>query len=178
MVVIDTSSEPQDQNSFQTLVQQWGLAGVPFVAYPLFGEDMLRQQLAVDGYLVKPVSTQSLDDLLYQLGENHERILVIDDDHDFVRLLSRMLDRPLRHHQVINAYTGHEALMHVSRYKPSLIFLELKLPDIDCNKLIEKIRSMHGQHGSSIVAVSGQAPIDSIDSVSNATVLELHYRHV
>ncbi len=171
MVVIDTSSEPQDQNSFQTLVQEWGLAGVPFVAYPLFGEDMLRQQLAVDGYLVKPVSTQSLDDLLYQLGENHERILVIDDDHDFVRLLSRMLDRPLRHHQVINAYTGHEALMHVSRYKPSLIFLDLKLPDIDGNKLIEKIRSMPGQHESSIVVVSGQEPIDSIDSVGTPILL-------
>ncbi len=166
VVFIDTSCEPQTPDSLQRLAQAWEMPDVPFIAYPVAGEDLVRQQLAVDGFLIKPISTQSLRSLFYQFDDIQDCILVIDDDHDFVHLLTRMLDRPTRHSQVINAYSGYEALELIVRYKPSLIFLDLQLPDIDSATLLEKIHALPFAKRTTIIAVSAQESI----GISGTTV--------
>jgi CheY-like chemotaxis protein len=171
IVVIDTSCEPQNPASLQQLAQSWEMPSVPFIAYPMLGEDLLRQQLAVDGFLMKPISTQNLRSLFYQFGEVQKCILVIDDDHDFVHLLARMLGRPAQHSQVINAYSGSEALELMARYKPSLIFLDLELPDMDCMTLIEKIHAFPSAQHIRIIVVSAQESVSSSDNVQEPILL-------
>ena len=41
--------------------------------------------------------------MLRPLGEQVDRILVVDDDRDFARLVTRMLDHPVRRYQVYTA---------------------------------------------------------------------------
>src|SRR6185369_9741144 len=61
-VVIDTAHIELSADKLQALTQQWELQNIPLIACPLPGEDLLRQQLAVDGYLVKPISAQNIQD--------------------------------------------------------------------------------------------------------------------
>jgi len=57
------------------------------------------------------------------------RVLVVDDDGDFVRLMSRMLANPVRRYQVMGARSYQEALNALQESRPDLILLDLMLPD-------------------------------------------------
>ncbi len=58
-----------------------------------------------------------------------DRILVVDDDHDIVRLVSSYLEKAGYH--VLTAYDGESALLLLRSEKPQLLILDLMLPDRD-----------------------------------------------
>jgi signal transduction histidine kinase/CheY-like chemotaxis protein len=171
-VAIDQACEEFDQGGLGELARAWGLSRIPFLACPLPGEEPLRQRLAVDGYLVKPVSRQSLWDVLRRLGENVDRVLVVDDDQDFVLLLSRMLeDNPVRRYEVISAYSGQEALTLIRHRQPDLILLDLLLPEIDGFEVIERIRSTPDWQQIPIVVVSGEDEMDDQETLAGTMMV-------
>jgi signal transduction histidine kinase/CheY-like chemotaxis protein len=164
-VIIDRACEDLNQAELQELAQKWELPSTSFIACPLPGEEPLRQRLAVDGYLTKPISRQSLWNVLRQFGENVDRVLVVDDDRDFVWMLSRMLDSSVRRYQVISAYSGREGLAMIRHHKPDLVLLDLMLPDIPGQQVIEHIRATPEWHHMPIVIVSGQDEIDGTETL-------------
>jgi signal transduction histidine kinase/CheY-like chemotaxis protein len=163
-VLIDTTFGAQRAVSPIELARSWGL-DVPFIACPLPGEEPLRQQLAADGYLIKPVSRQDLQDVLRHFGDKIDRILVVDDDREFVRLVSRMLDDPVRRYQVNRAYSGQQALHAIRHRQPDLILLDLVLPDIDGSQVIDSLRADPAQRHIPVVIVSAQDEIENLNGV-------------
>lgn len=162
-IVIDTAHEPLTCEGLQALAEEWGLSQTSFIACPLPGEDLLSQQLAVDAYLIKPVSIQNVRDVLHQIKQDVDRILIIDDDQDFVRLLHRMLDRPVSRYQVVHAYSGQEGLLLLKQHKPDLVFLDLQLPDMDGLNLVTRIRA--NGNNPSIVIISAQDQIEDNETI-------------
>ena len=159
VVVIDRSCEELEAVEPGEVARAWMLPDTPFLACPLPGERTLRRQLAganVNAFLVKPVSRQSLWDVLRRFGEGIERVLVVDDDPDFVRLLTRMLESAVRRYQVIGAYSGQEGLAMVRRRQPDLLLLDLVLPDMHGSQVVAQLRSKQAWRDIPIVIVSGQ----------------------
>ncbi|NOZ29498.1 MAG: response regulator [Chloroflexi bacterium] len=169
-ILFDSSDEPIPAEHLEETAHSWGLR-VPFIACPLAGEGPLRQQLAVDGYLIKPVSHQDLWDVLRRFGENVTRVLVVDDDRDFVRLLSRMLDSPIRRYQVFSAYGGQEALDMIRLHRPDLILLDLMLPDMDGAQVIRRLRSSSQWRDTPIIIVSAQDELDHVEALGGSMVI-------
>ena len=60
---------------------------------------------------------------------NMDRILVVDDDRDIVRLVRSYLEKA--GFQVLTAYDGESALRVLRTEKPQLLILDLMLPDRD-----------------------------------------------
>jgi DNA-binding response OmpR family regulator len=60
---------------------------------------------------------------------NMDRILVVDDDRDIVRLVRSYLEKA--GYQVLTAYDGESALQVLRSEKPQLLILDLMLPDKD-----------------------------------------------
>ncbi len=58
-----------------------------------------------------------------------ERILVVDDDRDIVRLVRSYLEKA--GYQVVTAYDGETAIHMLRREQPHLLILDLMLPDRD-----------------------------------------------
>jgi CheY-like chemotaxis protein len=171
-VVVDWASEELDPPRLKELALEWGLPHTSFIMCPLPGEERLRQQLAVDGYLIKPISRQSLWDVLRQFGENVDRVLVVDDDQDFVLLLSRMLeDSAVRRYEVVSAYSGQEGLAMMRHHQPDLVLLDLGLPDLDGLQVIERIRSTPAWRHIPIVVVSGQDEPDNREALMGAMMV-------
>jgi len=170
-IVIDTTNHKLDAQDLQELVQTWGLPRTSFIACPLPGEEPLRQHLAVDGYLVKPVSLESLWNILRQFGEGIDKVLVIDDDRDFVRLMRRMLTDPVRRYQVIGAYSGQEGLTMIGRYQPDLVLLDLMLPDIDGFQVIERIRANPTWQRLPIVVVSAREEPEGYEALRGTLLI-------
>ena len=155
-IVLDQAERSWTADELERLATQLAGARVPIMACPLPGEQSLARQLDVDGYLVKPVSRQGLWDVLRQFGEKIDRILVVDDDQDFVQLMGRMLDSPVRRYQVTSAYTGAEALAIIRRRRPDLVLLDVRLPDIPGPEIARQIREQPEWHDIPIVMVSAQ----------------------
>jgi two-component system, OmpR family, alkaline phosphatase synthesis response regulator PhoP len=58
-----------------------------------------------------------------------QRILVVDDDREIVRLVRTYLEQ--NHYEVLTAYDGETALHILRRERPDLMLLDLMLPDRD-----------------------------------------------
>lgn len=68
-----------------------------------------------------------------------ERILVVDDDRDIVRLVRSYLEKA--GYQVIAAYDGESAIHMLRREQPHLLILDLMLPDRDGWDVARLVRS-------------------------------------
>jgi len=156
VVVIDTASVAVEEGQVARLPQVWHIVAVPFITCPLPGEEPMRHQLETAGYLTKPVTAAALWDVLRQFGERADSVLVVDDDRDFVRLLSRLLDNPVRRYTVRTAYCGQEALEMLRRWEPDLLLLDLRLPDISGEEIIRRMQADGRWRGIPIIVVTGQ----------------------
>lgn len=160
-IVIDAAGAPMLPADLDTLARAWGLPDVPVLLTPLPGEARLRHELQVDAYLVKPITREQLWDLLRQFGHEVERVLVVDTDHDFLRLISRLLEgSPVRPYHVIPAYSGQEALALLDWHRPDLVLLDLALGDMPGEALIQAIRARSEWQSVRVVVISGQDDVD------------------
>jgi len=164
-VIIDSTDKDLSAADLRQLAQEWQLPHVPFLACSLPGEESLRRQLAVEGYLAKPVNRQGLLDALRPFGEGVDRVLVIDDDQDFTRLLARLLDNPIRRYQVMSARTAQEGLALVEQYRPDLLLLDLMLPDMKGDQVIRILRADPAHARLPIIVISAQDEVTGIGAV-------------
>jgi signal transduction histidine kinase/CheY-like chemotaxis protein len=156
-VLVDTTSMSID---IAQLATSEHLSQTLVISCPLPGETLLPQHLSVDGYLVKPVSRESLWNTLRQFDVSFRRILVVDDDPDFVRMIVRMLDNSLNHYQIDCAYNGREAMMMIMQHRPDLVLLDLHMPNFDGFEVIHRLRTSANWLDIPIVVVSAQDQID------------------
>ncbi|HEY3227441.1 MAG TPA: response regulator [Planctomycetota bacterium] len=71
------------------------------------------------------------------------RILVVDDDPDFAELLERALED---RYDVATAATALEAATRLPEFRPDLVLLDVRLPDVSG---LEVCRHFRGRRGSS-----------------------------
>jgi two-component system, OmpR family, KDP operon response regulator KdpE len=69
---------------------------------------------------------------------DHETILIIDDELQIRRLLEITLSA--NGYKIIQSINGKEGLVDAATHHPSLIILDLGLPDIDGQEILRKLR--------------------------------------
>ena len=74
--------------------------------------------------------------------QRRPRVLVIDDNHELLSLVTRALQR--RGYETMSADDGASALKACSRQIPDVILLDLQLPDIDGMDLCYEMRDTVG----------------------------------
>ncbi|MEO6800805.1 MAG: response regulator [Rhodanobacter sp.] len=107
-----------------------GLADIPVVMISVTREKTLGFAVGAADYLVKPVARESLlITVAKYLGLSSERpILVVDDDATTRSMLRRMLER--QGWRVVEAANGVEGLARVEEARPSLVLLDLMMPQM------------------------------------------------
>ena len=68
------------------------------------------------------------------------RILVVDDDPAFVRLVDKVLTE--KGYEVLNAIDGQEALRLLFELKPALVLLDVVMPGMDGWQICHRIRDL------------------------------------
>lgn len=71
-----------------------------------------------------------------------DTILIIEDEERILRFMTSILKR--EGYRILKAKSGGEAYPMIESYCPSLILLDLGLPDVDGMKILEKLRSWSG----------------------------------
>jgi len=79
-------------------------------------------------------------------------VLVIDDDTQFVKYLSKLLE--YKGYKVYTAFDGKQGMKQYAKYQPDLIISDIFMPDKDGLGLIMKIRAQDSI--TPIIVVSGR----------------------
>ena len=108
------------------------LAGTPVIMTSVVAEQGLGQALGATDYFVKPIDWERLKGLMERYrpeGPGEARVLVVDDDADARERLRRTLQRD--GWSVDEAENGRIALERFAASRPSLILLDLMMPEMD-----------------------------------------------
>ncbi len=72
------------------------------------------------------------------MNKNTKRILVVDDEQKIVQVVKSYLENA--HYLVSTAFSGHEALLAFEKHAPSLVILDLMLPDMPGEEVCKILR--------------------------------------
>ncbi len=93
-----------------------------------------------------------------------EKILVVDDEQDIVKVLSKILE--LAGYEVISAYNGTEAVQHVKENNPDLVLLDYMMPDITGLEVLQQIKAFSDE--VYVIMVTGRGSEEVAASVMKA----------
>jgi CheY-like chemotaxis protein len=81
------------------------------------------------------------------------QILLIDDNEDFIFLLSSLIES-MGHHCILS-YDGVEGILKAKEMKPDVIFCDIGLPGMDGFEVVKRIRESPAGKDIFIIALSG-----------------------
>lgn len=109
--------------------------------------------------LISFMKTNSIP--LDQLESGRRRVLVVDDDDAIVDMFTELLERDGRF-EYRTASTGYQAGMITEQFRPDVLLLDFKLPDINGTGVCRTIRANPAFAHMKIIVVSGVADPDEI----------------
>jgi len=101
---------------------------------------------------------------LDQLDSGRKRVLVVDDDEAIVEMFMELLERDGRF-EVRTASTGYDAGILTEQFRPDVILLDFKLPDVNGNVVCRTIRANPNYEHMRIIVISGVADPDEVQEL-------------
>jgi CheY-like chemotaxis protein len=124
------------------LKEEPSTSAIPVVVLSIVCDEGRSCRLGAANYLEKPIDHGRLLDVIDRLvgGISSPLVLVVDDDHNVVQLLSETLRK--KGFAVIGAYNGAEAIVALKAgRKPDIIVTDLKMPKVDGYELIQQVKT-------------------------------------
>jgi len=87
-----------------------------------------------------------------------EKILVVDDDLDTLRLVGLMLER--QGYQIMAASSAEQALNMIRTDRPDLILLDLMMPEMDGIEMARQLRASPATHDLLIIMFTAKSQIE------------------
>ena len=147
--------------------------GVPVIQCTLPVGSWLLEGDNFDDWLVKPVGSRRLLQVMQRYCPPAGKILLVDDDRSFVQLVQRILQAAGEPYVLEWAYSLEEGLAKVASSPPDLVFVDIALAGSDGRRLAQWLRQHEAElvaqraghtgedgaaHGLSIVAISSLSP--------------------
>lgn len=114
---------------------------LPIIRCTMPSSQRYMQALGVASYLAKPVTPETLTNLLNSFPKPIRQILVVDDDQDMVRLYGHMLQQLPGDFQMRKAYSGIEALEIMRHAPPDVVILDLLMGDMNGDAVIAAMKA-------------------------------------
>jgi len=116
------------------------------------------------------------DELLRFLRENNipvhedldnsgDKVLIVDDEKAVISVIRRFLERVQSPFQIEIATDGYEAGRMVATFRPTVIFLDLRLPGIDGFEVCRRIKESPETSDTKIIAMTGYYEGDAAQRV-------------
>jgi CheY-like chemotaxis protein len=86
-----------------------------------------------------------------------EKVLIVDDDTDFLQLLEYDLKK--QGYQVISANNGEEGLVKASQEKPVLIVLDIKMPKMDGYTFVRRLKKEPDTKDIPLIVLTSYEPM-------------------
>ncbi len=96
------------------------------------------------------------------------RVLIVDDDRQFVRFAEELLSTFSEEIKIACAFDGFEAGHKVDTFKPSIILLDLVMPNINGIEVCRYLKSNPQTKDIRILATTGFTSANNIQNFKNA----------
>jgi CheY-like chemotaxis protein len=158
----------------QNIKQRDDTFDIPLVLISSKAEDQARAaDLGARFFVQRPFLPDQFLNLVYE-GEQEgqtERILIIDDQPEAVRLLTQLLDQHGRY-RIFSAPDGQQGIAMVARRRPDLVILDLRMPNMDGFAVLNELRNNYETRNIPVVIVTGDIlNASEKDILSNISVL-------
>ena len=87
-----------------------------------------------------------------------EKILIVDDDADSLKLIGLMLQR--QGYEIIAANTGQQALDRATAERPDLVILDIMMPDMDGYDVCRRLRHDSATQAIPIIMFTAKTMVD------------------
>jgi signal transduction histidine kinase/AraC-like DNA-binding protein/ABC-type sugar transport system substrate-binding protein/DNA-binding response OmpR family regulator len=150
------------QSDWEIVQQIRGLPQLGQLPLIVYGQDrpgMLDLSIGLTNYLVKPLSGQTLIDALSAMrpaAEAEGPILIVDDDPQALRLYQSLAATALPGYPVRAADGGAAALAILAEEVPSLVILDLIMPDVDGFAVLDRLRARPETRRVPVLVMSGR----------------------
>ncbi|MGH9350478.1 MAG: response regulator [Vicinamibacterales bacterium] len=137
-----------------------GLADIPVVLVTMTDDRTMGYALGASDYMTKPVDPARLAAVLRKHTGATPRasVLIVDDDPAMCELTSRLMER--EGWDVREARNGLVALQRVAEQIPSVIVLDLMMPELDGFTFLMKLRSTRRWQSIPVVVVTAKDVTD------------------
>ncbi len=110
----------------------------------IIDEQNLGFSLGASDYVTKPVNWEKLREVLarVQTGAGKGEVLIVDDDADTRKRVRALLSK--NGWTVTEAENGHAALIETRRHLPSVVLLDLNMPEMDGFTFLRQFRGEAG----------------------------------
>ncbi len=139
-----------------TLKDSVELADIPVIMMTMTEDRDLAYALRASDFLLKPISSDRLEAILekYEHRQSFGSVLVVEDDLDSRQLLCKAIER--RGWSVQEAENGLLALESLQKTIPSLILLDLMMPDMDGFEFVQQMRRYPKWQSIPIIVVTAK----------------------
>lgn len=128
----------------------------------------------VPGSRFRRIPRESLIDFMKEnqipldhLNSGRKRVLVVDDDGAIIDMFTELLERDGRF-EVRTASTGYDAGLLTQQFRPDVMLLDFKLPDVNGNVVCKTVRSQPEFEHMRIIIISGVADPDEVEQLRAA----------
>lgn len=134
---------------------------LPILFYSLLQDQDSGSMLALD-YLAKPLAADGLAQALQRYGvaptaECDERtVLIVDDDPEILAVHARLVEKRLPECRVQCASNGRDALEKMQAQPPSLVLLDLMMPEMDGMAVLHAMQSDKRLQGIPVIVLTAQ----------------------
>ena len=104
---------------------------------------------------------------LDHLETGKKRVLVVDDDAAIIEMFSELFERDGRF-EVKTAGSGYDAGVLTESFRPDLLLLDFKLPDVNGSVVCKTIRANPKFEHMSIIIISGVADPEEVQELMEA----------
>jgi CheY-like chemotaxis protein len=132
------------------------LQDIPVVIWSMTNDKSLGYTLGASEFLTKPVQRERLIDVMdkYVSNRTDHSVLVIEDDATTSELMTRLLQK--EGYGVTQAGNGRIALECMAREVPTLILLDLMMPEMDGFQFVAELRKQEAWSEIPIVVVTAK----------------------
>jgi len=132
------------------------LRDIPVIMHTMMDQKEMGYTLGVDDYLTKPIHRDRLIEIVgkhLSCGRN-DTILLVEDDHGIRQMMNVMLTK--EGFNVVEAVDGKAALQFIERTQPSLILLDLMMPEMDGFSFLDEFRTMEKWRETPVIVVTAK----------------------
>jgi signal transduction histidine kinase/CheY-like chemotaxis protein len=159
-VVLDRNRQHTDFEAFLAGCN----ADTAMIFCPMPSVRRAAQAYGAADYLVKPITRQALLNAILALEKPVRKILIVDDERDVTRMLSRMLQSYDRRYEIWQANNGEEGLTLMYREQPDVVFLDIQMPAMDGLSVIHRMKHDPILQHLPVIIASARGAEESITS--------------
>ncbi|MBI3269489.1 MAG: PAS domain S-box protein [Planctomycetes bacterium] len=132
------------------------LMGIPVIIVSMVDNRSMGYALGVADYLMKPIEREQLSAILakHRTDGKPTHVLVVEDDTSTRELIARTLGKD--GWTVAEAENGRVALERLTARRPSLILLDLMMPEMDGFEFVEEVRKHQDWRPIPIVVITAK----------------------